>query len=501
MRILNKIKAFALVMLLMTSLNLTSAQGDNPFIQSKYWAAKPSIETIKADMVKGHSVLEANGGGFDATTYAILNNNPLSTVQFLVEQGNSVNKRTHDSRTYIFWAASRANIEVMEYLMAQGAKTDLRDSHGYTVAQFAAAGGQQSPEIYDFFEANGMDLKNQKTTEGKNILHILIPRLTNYGMLDYFQVRGFDLNELDENGNGLFNYAARSGNIELLEELVDRGVKFGENKVTGENAILMASSNRENTVEYFKYLEALGLNPAVKTNEAVSALHRISASNNNLAVYNYFLSKGLNVNDADSNGNTPLINAASRNSLEMISFLAEQTTNINSSNKEGQTALTMAVARNSPAVVDYLISKGADVNVIDEKGNSLGQYLISGYSANNSSDFDHKLRSLRAKALDLNKKQGDKSTLFHLAIDKNDLDLLKKVNALNIDVNAKNNEGATVLHLAAMKAADAEILKYLISIGADKTSTTEFEETAFDLAQENEKLRSKKEDLEFLKAK
>ena len=115
------------------------AQGDNPFIQSKYWAAKPSIETIKADMAKGHSVLEANSGGFDATTYAILNSNPLSTVQFLVEQGNSVNKRTHDSRTYIFWAASRANIEVMEYLMAQGAKTDLRDSHGYTVAQFAAA--------------------------------------------------------------------------------------------------------------------------------------------------------------------------------------------------------------------------------------------------------------------------------------------------------------------------------------------------------------------------
>ena len=93
------------------------------------------------------------------------------------------------------------------------------------------------------------------------------------------------------------------------------------------------------------------------------------------------------------------------------------------------------------------------------------------------------------------------STLFHLAIDKNDLGLLKKVNALKIDVNAKNNEGATVLHLAAMKAADDEILKYLISIGADKNSTTEFEETAFDLALENEKLNSKKVDLGFLKAK
>ena len=83
-------------------------------------------------------------------------------------------------------------------------------------------------------------------------------------MLDYFQVRGFDLNDVDEKGNGLFNYAARSGNIELLEELVDRGVKYGENKVTGENAILMASSNRDNGVEYFRYLGGLRLKPCSK---------------------------------------------------------------------------------------------------------------------------------------------------------------------------------------------------------------------------------------------
>ena len=248
-------------------------------------------------------------------------------------------------------------------------------------------------------------------------------------------------------------------------------------------------------------MEDLGLNPAVKTNEGISALHRIAASNNNLAVYNYFLSKGLNVNDADSNGNTPLINAAGRNNLEMVSFLAEQTKKINHTNKKGQSALTMAVMRNNAEVVDYLISKGADVKVTDEKDNTLCQYLIGAYRTNNTANFDKKLKSLRAKGLDLSKKQGDKSTLFHLAIDKNDLDLLKKVHALKIDVNAKNNEGATVLHLAAMKAADDEILKYLISIGADKNSTTEFEETAFDLAQENEKLSNSQVDLGFLKAK
>ena len=500
MRIFNKIKPIALALLFMASINLVSAQGGNPFVQSKYWADQPSMESIKADMAKGHSVTEANSGGYDATSYAILNSNPLSTVKFLLEQGNPVNKKTHDSRTYIFWAASRVNIELMEYLVSQGAKTDISDSYGNTLGLYSASGGKQSRELYDFLEKQGMDLAAEKTSEGKNILHMLAPRLTDYEMLDYFQQKGVDLHEIDQNGNGIFNYAARSGNIELLKELISRGVKYGENKVTGENAILMASSNGENGLEYFKYLEGLGLNPAVVTTSGTSALHMLSRSNRNLEVYNYFLSKGLDVNAADSNGNTALINAAGRNNLAVVAFLSEKTKDVNHTNKEGQSALTMAVLRNSPEVVDNLIAKSANVNLVDAEDNTLSHYLVRSYRASQSENFDQKLNALTAKGLDLSKKQGDNSTLLHLAIDQNDMTLLKKLSPYKIDVNAKNKEGITALHLAAMKSSNVEMLKYLIALGADKKSTTDFEETAYDLAKENEKLSSGKVDLSFLKA-
>ena len=68
-----------------------------------------------------------------------------------------------------------------------------------------------------------------------------------------------------------------------------------------------------------------------------------------------------------------------------------------------------------------------------------------------------------------------------------------------MDVNTANNEGYTPLHLAAMKAKDNTLLKYLIAIGANKKATTGFEETAFDLASENEILKNKKIALDFLK--
>ncbi len=69
---------------------------------------------------------------------------------------------------------------------------------------------------------------------------------------------------------------------------------------------------------------------------------------------------------------------------------------------------------------------------------------------------------------------------------------LKKINALNKD-------GLSPLHIACMKGKDDQLIKYLISIGADKEIKTEFGETAFDLAKENELLMKSSFDLEFLK--
>ena len=50
-----------------------------------------------------------------------------------------------------------------------------------------------------------------------------------------------------------------------------------------------------------------------------------------------------------------------------------------------------------------------------------------------------------------------------------------------------------------MKAEDEEIIKMLILMGADIKIKTDFGETAFDLAKENEKLIKTNADVEFLK--
>ncbi len=471
---------------------------DNPFLNRDYWATQPSIESIKSNMAKGFSVQEANGGGFDATTFAIFANNPVETIKFLVEQGNSVNKRTHDSRTYIFWAASRGNLELMKYFVDQGAIMDLKDSHGYSLLLFTAATGQMDKNIYDFCIANGSDIVNEKDHHGKNILLVMIPRLKDLTMVDYLISKGIKLNSTDDHGNGIFSYAAKGGNIDLLNQLVKRGVNYAANEKTGENAILFASTGREIPLSVYTYLEGLGLTPNVKTVDGTTPLHNLAKASSDLEIYNYFIEKGVAVNQMDSDNNTALINASARNSLDVVSYLIENGSNVNMQNKKGQSALTKAVEGNSPEVVNYLISKSGDVNVIDDSQNSLAYYLVKSYRGDDAQAFDAKKQSLTKAGLNFQALQQDNSTLFHIAIEKNDLFLLQKLNEFGIDVNAKDANGNTALHYAAMKSMDDRILKYLISIGADKKSTTEFGETAFDLASENELLSKNETDLQFL---
>src|SRR5690606_7413500 len=76
---------------------------ENPFMDRDYWATKPSIADIDAKIAQGYSITQANSGGFDPTTFAIFSENSPATIAHLLAQGNDVNKRTHDSRTYLFW--------------------------------------------------------------------------------------------------------------------------------------------------------------------------------------------------------------------------------------------------------------------------------------------------------------------------------------------------------------------------------------------------------------
>lgn len=470
---------------------------ENVFLDRDFWNTNPTVKTVETKIKEGNNITEANSNNFDAVVYAILQDAPLETLKHIQsKKGNDVNKLTHDGRTYIFWAAYKGNIAFMEYLLNKGAKTDITDDKGSTILNFAAGSGQQNTKVYDLCIANGANVKTDLTPNGANALLLAAPYDKGFELISYFTSKGVDINSVDRDGNGIFNYVAKTGNIELLNKLIGKGVKGTD------NAFVFAAygtRGKTNTLDFYEYLESVDLNLNKASIKGETPLHILASRSKDLELISYLVNKGLDVNAVDNNGNTPFINAASRNTAETVELLSKDLKNINQVNKKGESALALAVANNSPEVVRFLIDNKADVSVLDANKNNLTAYLIESFSTKKEAIFKQKLDVLTKNGLDITKIQENGNTLYHLALPKNNSSILKLIKQFNIDVNAKNKEGNSALHLAALQAKNTEILKYLISIGAKKEATTDFGETPYDLASENEILKAQKTDLDFLK--
>jgi ankyrin repeat protein len=501
----------------LTLFSLSVQAQKNTLLDQAFWQGQPDVSLVKAEVEKGSSPSQFNPSSFDPVVLAINAQAPTATIKYLLEQpGNDLGKLTHDGRIYLHWAAYRGNAEIVEHLLNKGSKVNIMDSHGTTPLLFAASAGQQNTKVYDLLLAHGDDLKKNVNQDGANVLLLAIANDKDLTLTNYFVSKGLSLNSTDATGNNAFGYAARGGNLELLKTLVQKGVK------PSPTAMLMAAQSGGGrrgggastgaNVALFQYLESLNIKPNVTSKTGENALHYIVRKPNQADVITYFISKGADVNQADEEGNTVLMNAASGNrDTAVIAQLLPHVKNINQANQKGMTALTMAVRSNSPEMVSYLIGKGADVKVWDKKGNNLAYYLMESYrtqggpgerpmgGAPRGDDFGAKLTVLKEKGLNVAAPQKNGNTLYHLAIAKNDVALLKRLQPLGIDVSAKNAEGLTALHKAALIAKDDVMLKYLVSIGAKKDVVTNFKETAFDLASENESLSKNNVSVTFLK--
>ncbi|MFD1139884.1 ankyrin repeat domain-containing protein [Larkinella insperata] len=491
---------------LSTVISFCAQAQKNTLLDQSFWQNKPDASLIKTEIEKGSNPAQLNPMGFDPVVMAINAGASNDVIKYLLAQpGNEVSKLTHDGRIYLHWAANRGNVEIMDYLIAKGSKASLEDNHGMTVLNFAATGGQPNTQVYELCLRNGADLKKDLNHDGANALLMAVANDKDLTLTDYFVAKGLDLKSTDAAGNNAFSYAARGGNISTMKALLQRGVPAND------NALLMASQGSRrgaNTLEVYQYLESLNLKPTVRGKNGENVLHAIVRRPKQNEIIQYFLGKGVDVNQADDEGNTVFINAAASNrEVAVLEMLMPKVKDINQANQKGVTALALAVKGNSPEVVAYLLDKGADVKVSDKNGDNLAAYLVQSYSGEGRpggpgakpEDFDTKLKMLQEKGLDVKAPQKNGNTLYHLAVAKNDLSLLKRLEPLQVDVNARNKDGITALHKAAMVAKDDTMLKYLLSIGAQKDIPTNFKETAFDLASENESLSKSQVSVNFLK--
>lgn len=472
-------------------------QGQNALLESNFWKHKPSLGQVKTEIAKGNSPSEANEGNYDVVSIAINNNATTDVVEFLINQkGNSIDKKTHDGRIYLHWAAKNGNIELIKNLISKGSSLIAKDDKSSTPLSYAAINGQTNPKIYEIFFKAGVK-PNETYTNGANILHLAIAGDKNLKLANYLSTKGLSLKSVDHFGRTTFDYAARLGNTTLLQNLLDKGVKATD------QALIFAAQGTKTfsaPIETYLYLiDKIKLNPNVVGENGETPLHYLVKKKNHKEIVKYLLNKKADVNKIDKTGNNAFMNAASGKELHIVELILPLVQNINHSNEKGETALHLAVQSGSPEIVSFLIRNNAHTNLVSKNGN-LAFSLFQAYKKPRLGDnsFEEKLNILKNNGISLSATNEKGETLYHIAVTKNDLDLIKLLENKEININAKDHNGMTALHKAASMSKDDTILKYLLSIGADKSIKSDLDETAYDLAKENEALQSNI-NLEFLK--
>ena len=476
-----------------------SAQ-NNVFLSNDYWKTKPTTDQVKQKIAEGNDPIALNERAYDATSLAINNGTPNETILYLLSlKGNEVDKLTHDKRTYLFWAVFSDNLPIAEHLLKSGAKIDVRDSHQYTPILFAAVRGNTNSKMYDLLLKNGASIKDVNEN-GANALLLLLPHLKNIKEAEYFTKKGLSLKAVDFNGEDALFYVARNGNKEIVSQLMSKGLSPKTKNNKGQNLFFAAAQGsrmKMNDLDFFKYLESLGVNPNEKDKEGLTPLYTLSLRHKDISVFNYFITKGNDVNQADNQGNTPLMNVSFKATPELVALLLSKTKDINAKNKQGNSALTQAVRGNSSEVLSYLLKNGADLKIVDKEGNTLSYYLLESYHPRDIDNFNKKWSVLQEKGLDFTQNQSGNNNLYHLAVTKENVELLSKITSVKIDINAKNAEGLTPLHKAVMIAKNLDLVRFLIDNGANKGIETDFGESVYELAKENEALKGM--DINFLK--
>ena len=474
---------------------------DNIFLDRDFWQSGPSIDIVKLKIADGHDPTEKGVFGFDAVSYGIIDSAPNETLKYLLTlEGNPVDKPTHGDIIYLLWAAYKGNIEMVNHLISLGSDIQFKTARGTNILLMSGFGGQEDISLYELMFSNGVNPNYLGSNKINILLALAGSDANNEKVFRYLIEKGLDWDYRDENGNGFFHYAAKAGNLSNMRLALRENLDFKSLNAFGENAMFYASYGRKRSevlLQTFTFLDSLGLESDVVNWKGQTPLHH-AVKRANPQVIDFFIDKGVNVNQIDEEGNTAFMNSV-YGKIENVQKLLPLVQNINTVNFKGRSALTNSVIYARKDIFNLLIKNGADIHVLDENNEGLISLMFQNYSERREDDFNEIFDVLLEKGVGIKPSDNNGNNLVHYAIEKNSTFLLKKALRMSLNLNHKNKLGLTPLHLAAMKATNREMIDLLINAGANKNILTDLEESTYELASENEILILNNTDISMLK--
>src|SRR3984885_6260223 len=316
-------------------------------------------------------------------------NDDTPTVRALIQQKADVNATIADGTTALHWAVRAGDLAMVESLLAAGADAKAKDRYGLTPVSLACS------------NANAVILKR---------------------LLD----AGADPNSPDPQGTTALMIAARTdGGTEAVKLLLERGAAVNARDSVQSTALMLAvRSNHPEVVDLLIHHDAevnagtrRGEPPARRAPDSGGGSHGLgivrggwpergyqeptpgemtstlyAARDGRIEIARTLIGANANVNQAEANGVTPLIEAISNNHIEVARLLVEHGADVNAVDWWGRTPLWTAVdlrdlevnktddnGVDRPAalqLIQALLDRGANVNARTKEVPPLRRWLM-----------------------------------------------------------------------------------------------------------------------------
>ena len=342
-------------------LTITSNDGSTP-AQTADLSGQTAVNTYLGPKTAAEARAELTRLGIAYTAAAFVDSartGNLAVVKLFVQAGMSVESSSLGSPV-LHRAAAYGHLEVVKYLVGQGASLTAKNDSGFLVLHLAAPAGHL--EVVKYLVGQGASL-TAKGRNGETALHSAAT-VDELEVVKYLVGAGSSLTATDKWGNMALHRAAKYGQLAVVKYLVGQGASLTATGDFGLTALQWAALASYDDWEEGKEKGWVG---------------------DYLAVVKYLVGQG-GLTATDSYGNTALHIAAAGLGrdltnytgsssifletvspfhwavhLEVVKYLVGQGASLTATNDFGYTALHRAAAGGRLAMVKYLVGQGASL--------------------------------------------------------------------------------------------------------------------------------------------